>query len=360
MTDNFSLVFSKDDTRALKGMAIILMLFHHTFVYSGMYEMYSVNFFPLNEEVINHFAWFGKLCVPIFAFLSAFGLSTSKEKGDKWICKRLLSLLKNYWIVYLLAIIITSLINNLFYSIFFEGGDIRIGLLNFLLDFLGLSGLLGTTSFNGSWWYISLAILVIIMVPVFVWSIGNFGAVATTIMVIFIPRIFGVSFQGNNGMLSFVFSILLGVLFSQLNLFSLFLKRYKSQIVNFSIFIVMTFLLYVIYQAYTWIPVENFYEINYGIMPVYVIVYAKRYLVSIPIIREVMIYLGKHSMNVFYVHIFIRSYYCEKFIYSFSNCFIVVLVLLIISLLISYFIERIKVLFSKVCGWARHMCKNCG
>ena len=66
------------------------------------------------------------------------------------------------------------------------------------------------------------------------------------------------------------------------------------------------------------------------------------YIVKIPVLRGVLSFLGKYSMNVFLLHTFYRSYYLNDFIYSFKYASLIVFVLLALSLATSIVIEFIK------------------
>ena len=67
--------FTKRHTQIAKGVAILLMLYHHLFVIP---ERISVEHFSLLDAVLPNaqitIATFCKLCVCIYIFLSGFGL----------------------------------------------------------------------------------------------------------------------------------------------------------------------------------------------------------------------------------------------------------------------------------------------
>jgi hypothetical protein len=83
-------------------------------------------------------------------------------------------------------------------------------------------------------------------------------------------------------------------------------------------------------------------EIKYDIIPVFAVYYCYDFIINIKYIGEILIYLGKHSMNIFLTHTFIRYYYLSDFIYSFKHFILINLVLLVLSLLLSIAIEYLK------------------
>lgn len=69
----------------------------------------------------------------------------------------------------------------------------------------------------------------------------------------------------------------------------------------------------------------------------------------IPGIHQVLLFLGKHSMNIFLVHTFIRQYFWKDYVYASGYFAINFLALLLPSLVISIIMEWLK----KVSGYNR-------
>ena len=116
--------FQKEDSLMLKGVAILMMLWHHCFL-AGRFEAYSVIFWPLKESQVVNIAEFFKICVSLFAFISGYGLFLAwrKTKGDgkstsRWVYEKLVKTLSNYWFVLALAWIVSSLLDNRPYRVY--------------------------------------------------------------------------------------------------------------------------------------------------------------------------------------------------------------------------------------------------
>ena len=62
----------------------------------------------------------------------------------------------------------------------------------------------------------------------------------------------------------------------------------------------------------------------------------------IPGIKQSLAFLGKHSANVFMLHTFVRDVYMKQFIYSRGHFLVIIVVLLGISLLLSFAVEGLK------------------
>lgn len=349
MGEFLNMRFTKENTLQLKGIAVIFLLFHHLFNNSDMYKNINVNFFPLTEKIVNLFSWFGKNCVSIFVFLSAYGLTVSYMKMikqnvtiAKWIKERLLKLYKGYWFVFALAFVICCLIDRMPIKVY--GVQKIYGIAYVVLDMFGMSSFFHTPSMNGAWWYMSLADMIIMIVPIIDNFCRKYGWISTAVLTIIVPRILGIGFQGNNACLSFLFIAVCGVIFAENDYFTKCAEWLEKQkvILQLIVCIILFIGLYVTFKLYITCDVSEWTELNYGIVPLVWIIFSYLYISRIPIINRILKFIGIHSMNIFYVHIFFRNNYCYEFIYSFKNCFLIALVLFLLSVVASLGIEFLK------------------
>ncbi len=70
------MTFSKNDTARVKGIAILMLLFHHLFYNPKLIEQREIVFRFIPQEKITAVAIGARICVWIFAFLSAYGLAS--------------------------------------------------------------------------------------------------------------------------------------------------------------------------------------------------------------------------------------------------------------------------------------------
>ena len=150
----------KEDSAALKGLAVLLLIFHHCYRLADRIERYQVDLCGLTTEQLVAIAECCKICVAIFAFVSGYGLMygysakmKNKEKYavSEWISGHLLSTMSGFWF--------TAAVSYLIYfglglkdpskwgETFYERGFAVFA------DILGISRLLETESLNGAWWY---------------------------------------------------------------------------------------------------------------------------------------------------------------------------------------------------------------
>lgn len=166
-------MFRKRESEFCKGIGIAMMIFHHLFYKAENYQDFVISFAPFSEERINFYALLCKVCVAIFVFISGYGITASYyKKFADWepsvgeikdfIWKRIWKLLTLYWFAFLLTCLCQPLGRTITEA---YGGELKSKIVYFLLDFFGLSYLFGTPTLNPTWWYISLALLIILAVP---------------------------------------------------------------------------------------------------------------------------------------------------------------------------------------------------
>lgn len=150
----------------IQGLAILMMLYHHLFATP---EIFGIEYFSLLHiggiNVEQKMAWFFKICVGIYAFVSGYGIYRSIEKTKyenthsfwglllaeyKIIFKKIVSFFLQYWLVFGIFIVIVGFV---FFKRPFE-------IKEFLLNFLGIS-----SSYNGAWWYVLQYMKMLLLFP---------------------------------------------------------------------------------------------------------------------------------------------------------------------------------------------------
>lgn len=343
-----TLNFSKKDTSVIKGVAIILLIVHHCFCSYDRFANYTVIFTPLSQSEMIKIAAFFKICVGMFVFLTSFGLTKSlKNKFPDLVMSlkdsviftinRILSLW-NKWIIIFIICEIFGFLYAHSYNITYGFG--KRSLLYFLIDSLGLANLFGTPTFVPTWWYMSLAFTIIILFSTFINLYKKYDILLILIIVI-LPRAFGLD---QTNLIRWSMAIVLGIVFADKKIMEN-LKSYKlchSIFVNKVLKLILSVMILIIFFIIRQSDCSYiFYDFNDGVIPVFVIYFCYEFLCDIPIIKNILSFLGKHSMNIFLIHTLIRGIYFEEFIYSFKNAYIIIFVLLLISTLISLAIELI-------------------
>ena len=76
-------MFTKEKTNQCKGVAILFLLFHHLFRTEKIIESHNMQFFFLDVKTAAIIGSSLRVCVWIFAFLSAYGLSYKYINGSR-------------------------------------------------------------------------------------------------------------------------------------------------------------------------------------------------------------------------------------------------------------------------------------
>ncbi|MBO7338638.1 MAG: acyltransferase family protein [Lachnospiraceae bacterium] len=139
---------TKKQSAQLQGIAILLMIYHHFF---NDLTIYGESLVFAKPEWVVRFAWFGKICVGVFAFVSGYGMCKvleRKKEGHLMMCLRqILGLLLRYWAVLLL-----------FMGLFFELGKRTFDFQEFVLNFFCIE-----TSYNGAFWYVQEYVILMLL-----------------------------------------------------------------------------------------------------------------------------------------------------------------------------------------------------
>lgn len=155
---------TREESKYLQGIAILMMLYHHLFSTPEALgtDYFSVlNFGNLNIEL--HMAWFFKICVGIYAFITGYGLIKAceiKKLSDDGIvkcffgtCETVLKKLFSFYSLYWLVFIIFVPIGFLFFDRSFDFKEL-------ILNFLGIKA-----TYNGAWWYVLQYLKMLISFP---------------------------------------------------------------------------------------------------------------------------------------------------------------------------------------------------
>lgn len=350
---------TKTDSLCLKGIAIVIMMFHHCFADTSRFEGYVVDFAPFTQDTVVKVSDYFKICVAIFVFITGYGLYLSAEKSikdyrtcAKWTTSRLIKTMSGFWVVYILTFITTQIYAGYPVEIYCEDGKIR-GAVYAALDFLGLANDFDTPKLCTTWWYMSAAVFFIIAIPVLSKFADKFSFAALLGLLVFIPRVLQIEFPGGESGYSFIITMVFGMMFAKYRMFERLgsIKWVKNETADKALkFIPLLIFVEISIVLYDQIPKEDFWELHYAIIPMFFIYFCKEYIIRIPGVKQLLAFFGKHSLNIFLVHTFIRHVFFQDFTYSFEKFWLIPLVLFAISLGISIVIEALKKLirFDKI------------
>lgn len=153
--------FSKKDTQAIKGIAIIMMLIHHCFMSVDRYKGYNIRFTPFSEDFTVWIAAFFKICVGIFVFLTGYGITItikrkfdkyqfSKKDAEKMIINRYIKLMADFGFVFIISQIFCWFMNKGQLQVY-KSNNIFNSISYIIADGLGIADLFNTPTLNATW-----------------------------------------------------------------------------------------------------------------------------------------------------------------------------------------------------------------
>ena len=366
---------TKNDSLRLKGVAMLMMLFHHLYCDVSRFDGYVIDFAPFGQDAVVDVAFFFKLCVSIFAFVSGYGLLTSyasavRTGGDiskaevttKWLLKRLAKLIIGFLAVYVIVFTVTMCLDGRPLDVYFSGSN-TAGIVYMLIDALGLANLLGTPTMIGTWWYMSAAIVYIIMVPVLYWLRRVVGWIPVLFGACAVQRLLVGDYLGGVNAATFVTPVIIGMMCRDLRIFDILdgthhvrandeTKTTLSPIYGGLAVIALL----VCYRISVNVPHDRIWELGYGWFVLPFIFVVKYLLGNVPVLSRFLSFIGRHSMTMFLTHTFIRWPYCEGIVYGTGNFLLNWVVLLALSVAVAVVIDwlldrvRLKSLISYVTG----------
>lgn len=365
--------FTKEHTMQMKGIAIIILLFHHCFLNAQRwatvpYEKlattkgwgyYPISFAPFSSHTIQYLASFSKICVAMFVFMTGYGMWVSYESQKKkttmsnYIKKRMVTLMTGFLIIFVVTEIL-AIPTGRFIEVY--GHDFR-SVVYMIIDALGLAKLLGTPLFCLTWWYMSLAIVLIMIFP-FVHSIMEKYQWVVVVASIIVPRACG--FGQSTDLFRYLLAYTLGMYFAQHDLLAIIKEKFMEQNVAgklLSLIVSLIGLAVIIKcRQNAWIGWKylDFWD---GFAAMYVIVNSYIYILNGKWIVKGLGFLGKHSMNIFLIHSFYRDVFFHEFTYSFYYAWLDYIVLMAISLVTSIVLEWFKKLirYEKFIDWVKRL-----
>ncbi len=147
--------FTKEDTKAIKGIAIIFMLYHHLFAFPERAGGEWQSLFMIGGEQVAYLLGnFGKICVAVFMFLAGYGTWAScagKEDITDIIKGKIKRLYITYWKVFFLFIPICMIVGV---------PKVSKDIVFLLKNVLGIR-----ITYVGEWWFLQAYILLLVLFP---------------------------------------------------------------------------------------------------------------------------------------------------------------------------------------------------
>lgn len=325
---------TKRDSKMIQGLCVVAMLCLHLFnkSYVGRFQpIFFIKDIPLSFYI----SMLCDFCVMGYAFCSGYAhMKLFEESGyyQKRI-KSLIPLLSNYWFI----MIVFSVISVSVGKESFMPGNIK--------TFIGHALLLENT-YNGAWWYMFAYVFIILLSPVILRCVKKnkwktFGIAFVIYVVSYYIR-FHVQSEswllGKLGPLGMtVFEYILGALCCEMQWFSKIHKiwrnipNYFQMGITFSLIIGMLLIRTLLVPSLFVAPATGF-----------IIICLFHFWKKTGIIEKIFLYIGKHSTNIWLIHMFFYSKLFENFVYIAKYPILIFLLMLAITLIVSNIIHSLE------------------
>jgi len=314
--------FDINSTNACKGLALILLLWHHLFYSHPEYGIATCKMGIL-----------AKVCVAIFVILSGYGFSESIRNKSigllEFYKNRLLVIYSNYWFIALIFVPIGVFFMNRTFQDAFNGHVY----LKFLIQLTGLHRFFFSEyGYNATWWYLSVIVPLIILFPFMYDLIDKYGYLFLVFCCFILINHKFVVFPVIN---VWLFPFALGIYCSQRNILPV-LSGILRKIGGWR-FVVLI----VAISLTALLRPDNEVRLD-GVFGGLIILFVFEVSNAIAILKNLLNFLGKHLFNVFLFHTFVYYYFWKDFFYSFKSPLIIFFILLSSCILLSMLIEQIK------------------
>lgn len=311
---------SKNTSLMIHGIAILMMIYHHGFINgntwyvqnpSSIFDIFNPINIGLAPTAQQTFAWFCRICVSVFAFISGYAIfiqyeSKVKDENDfkqtyKIAFKRIFSFYKKY----------------LFAFLFFSTCEIAMGNPDglyitpktYLLTMLGLAHYV-----NETWWYVRQYYLMICLSPILYFILKKYdlkkycitiGIVALSIIIAFVSGNGMIYLKTISGIIQKQYLIITlifleGMFCAQYNLINIVAD--KLNFLTSLIVLIMTYLLRAFLLRGPGDPLFDLVLITPFIISIVRLLSYSKY------IAKMLEFLGKYSTHMWFNHSYFYAY----------------------------------------------------
>lgn len=335
------MLISLQKSNQLKSIAILMMLFLHLFNrdYHGLFQPVA---FVGAQPLSYYLSLFSDACVPIFAFVSGYGLYLSySQKPEQYFKKnivRIKSLYLRYWIIILLFVL------GLGYLILHKEGFPG----SFLKLFLTITAI--DPAYNGAWWFFTVYVLFVLTSCFWFSLLSRLNPwfylliLLLVYIVAFYFRIYKIKLFDDSvmqwlhrwGALYFctLLQFMLGAFAVRFNWSEKFTHALKKVRYRNGIALIGIVLLIVFHGV-----VPNFIVAPFTALA-FIFLFLQLDLPSA--INKTLDFFTPHATNIWLVHMFFYMIFFPKFIYGFTYVLPIFLALIMSSVLSSYLINAIN------------------
>ena len=330
MNQQYELTYEK--TLVLKTIAVVLMFIHHLFIpmhnvtLSDYQSIWTVNQIPIELVV----AYFGKICVFMFLFISGYGFY-KKEVSYREAGRKLILFYLHFWTIFLLFGLIGFGLNRV------DFGDYSWN--QWLLTLAGVQ-----LTFVKEWWFIRLYAVLLLLAP-FVIRLakrGTWREVGLMSLCLWLLQLY----TPNEWLDEFLYHqiyFVIGILFAKEQVFQKLsnISLMRNRWVNLGFLMLMA-----IFHFWIKNEIDN-------TRPLYHAIWLGIQCASLVCMTNLLFsihwkennklcqLIGKHSMTLWLIHPFFMFYYFHDFTYCFTYSILIFIVVFILNVGLSVLIDGV-------------------
>lgn len=357
--------FSRQDTKALKGVAILLMLMHHLLAFPDRLPIkyqYAVSAAALKQ--LTTVGSFGKICVYIFMFLGGLGLAKQIQAHRFHLLKKIWGLYRVYWRVFLIFVPLGFLFFSKqprYSKAFMWNRFASFSFGKFLQNLTGYA-----SSYNGEWWFVRVFVAAIFLGTIYYYLTEKINNVYLETGLVLFTSVFTVKFLPALIKLSpfsslassylwmqlfmpnaFICSYLFGIVFGKYDVFANLRRLFSSYNAFWRAMVGLLLIACAFYFQ------ENVFVNVSEMMLVITPVFMTGCLLLLDLsakASKVLRYFGRMSTNLWLIHTFFCYYFYPFTIAVFwsRNPLVAYLTLLLLALLASVLLEQFYLGLGKV------------
>lgn len=356
---------TKNHSKMLQGLAILMMLYHHLFSTPEALGVDYVSLLKFGEANIElHMAWFFKICVGIYAFVSGYGLCRVLANADstrsiliktderffehlvrdyKIVLKQLFWFYIQFWLVFFIFIPV----GFIFYRRKFD-------LSEFLLNLFGIS-----STYNGAWWYVAFYTKILLILPLCDCVLTLFKsskekliealfyiAILGALLAFYIADSFYFGRFVSSFQPAFLLCFLVGFLISRFQLYELAIRLFTKKIAY--ALGILGFILVIACRVKIAKDASSA-GLDFIFVPVFVFGFVVLMELWTPV-SKIFEYMGKYSTFMWLTHVFFYDHYSKKLVMASHVSIGIYLMLLILSFASAYVLDVLYKLVRRIAG----------
>ena len=158
------IIFGRQQSALVKGVAVVMLILHHLFLFPSETPWFTSIIGNRWGGIEFFLSSIGKLCIPLFFFVSGYGLwNSSSHDTSPW--RSTFRRLRSIYTVFVVTALVTVLI------IYGWTGNIPLQSWgDALKTFLGVD-----VTINGSWWFFIIYVELLLLTPPAVWFVQRYS-----------------------------------------------------------------------------------------------------------------------------------------------------------------------------------------